>query len=666
MFLIALVAALGAAFAAVAAGRVALEPVAYTVRVPAPETRSALVEAHFPTGGSPSVDLMMPVWSPGFYRVESYAARVKDLQAARLDGRPLVVTAGLGDRGNRWRVDTAGAPSIVVRYTLVADQRSVTTNSVSPELGVLNAAAAFVTLAESGVARPHEVAIEPPPGWKRIATALDPVPGARNRWRASSYEELVDSPFVAGDLAVHPFTIDGRGFALIDAMAPPAWDGARAARDLAKVVAATRDAFGDLPFPRYLFLNVFRAGGGGLEHRNSTLLTASPEMAGDAARYRRWLAFVAHEFVHAYNAKRLRPAELGPFDFEREPKTGDLWIAEGLTTYAAELALVRAGLVTTDEFLKRLSDQIANLQGQPGRLLQTLEQSSLDVWSNSMSGVNAAPATVSYYVKGTVLGFVLDAVVRASSGGRGTLDDVLYRAYRRYGGERGFRPDEFRSIASDVAERDLAAWFRVSVASTDEVDYGPALAWFGLKFASSTEGDPARWTLRIAEDATPDQTERLKAWVSTPSATPRADTAIRETRARYNDAIARRDAASIGRFLLPSYLVVTGASAQRLGRDASVLTWTERFRDDPSVTFVRTPREIRINHAWGLAEELGDWRGRQTTGGGGLAEPSGSYSAKWQRAPDGAWLLQAEVFTTLACRGSALSCGGPPPVTPAR
>ena len=131
------------------------------------------------------------------------------------------------------------------------------------------------------------------------------------------------------------------------------WDGEHAAQELEKLVRENRRFWGFLPFKRYLFLNVFRQGGGGLEHKNSTLLTASPPRAAYPARNFRWLSFVSHEYFHAFNVKRLRPVELGPFDYEHPPKTSGLWISEGLTTYFGDLIVVRAGLGTPQDFLKR-------------------------------------------------------------------------------------------------------------------------------------------------------------------------------------------------------------------------------------------------------------------------------------------------------------------------
>jgi predicted metalloprotease with PDZ domain len=228
-----------------------------------------------------------------------------------------------------------------------------------------------------------------------------------------------------------------------------------------------------------------------------------------------WLAFVSHEYFHAFNVKRLRPVELGPFDYENPPNTSSLWISEGLTTYFGDLMVARAGLGTIQDHLARLSSNISSLQNSPGRLMQTLEQASLDVWGSGTSGVGRDTSTkISYYVKGPVVGFLLDAKIQRVTGGKKSLDDVIRLAYKRYSGERGFTAEQFRKTTEEVAGVDLKEWFRKALASTEELDYSEALDWFGLRFAKA-EGQPptAAWKLEVREDATEAQKSRLRALV---------------------------------------------------------------------------------------------------------------------------------------------------------
>ena len=340
--------------------------------------------------------------------------------------------------------------------------------------------------------------------------------GLPDHYRADDFETLVDSPIVAGNPSVHEFEVNGSKHLLVDIGDLGSWDGERAARELEKIVQENNRLWGSLPFRRYLFLNVFRQGGGGLEHKDSTLLTSSPSRAAIAAGDFRWLSFVSHEYFHAFNVKRLRPVELGPFDFEHPPRTGSLWISEGVTSYYGELLVARAGLAKPEDFLSAMSSHIEQLQNSPGRLVQTLEQSSLDVWTSGMSGVGRNNTkTVSYYVKGPIAGFLLDAQIRRATGDQKSFDDLMRLAYKRYGGDHGFTPDQFRATAEEVAGTDLKDWFRKVLSSTEELDYTQALEWYGLRFAPVAE--PAKddkpvkkWKLEIRDDASDAQKDHLR------------------------------------------------------------------------------------------------------------------------------------------------------------
>ena len=153
----------------------------------------------------------------------------------------------------------------------------------------------------------------------------------------------MDSPILAGNPAVYQFDVDGKPHYLVNEGEARVFDGARAAKDVERIVREHRRMWGSLPYERYLFLNVLSEAGGGLEHKSSTLLMASRWATSTRRRYLNWLGLVSHEYFHVWNVKRLRPVELGPFDYEREIHTTGLWVSEGFTDYYGDLAVHRAG-----------------------------------------------------------------------------------------------------------------------------------------------------------------------------------------------------------------------------------------------------------------------------------------------------------------------------------
>ncbi|HYU30727.1 MAG TPA: PDZ domain-containing protein [Thermoanaerobaculia bacterium] len=458
------------------------DPVSYTLRFPAPQSHYVEVEAVFPTAGRAAIELMMATWTPGSYLIREFARNLEDISAATESGAPLPLVK---TRKNRWQVTTRGAARVVVRYRVYAREMSVRTNFVDAGFAILNGAPTFLTLAENGN-RPHEVRVVLPPAWKSVVCPLPPPPGGSEgdgRFRAESYDALVDAPIYAGNPALYRFDVAGRSHLLLNEGEGGVWDGPRSAADVERIVREQAAFWGLVPYPRYIFFNLLVETGGGLEHRDSSVLMESRWATRRRKDYVDWLGLVSHELFHAWNVKRLRPIALGPFDYENEVYTGDLWIVEGLTSYYDALLVHRAGLSTREELLKALSKDIETLQTTPGREVQSLEDASFDAWIKYYRrDENFVNSGISYYTKGAVVGFLLDARIRRATGGRRTLDDALRLAYGRYSGARGFRREELRAALDETAGTDLDPWLDRTLDTTGELDYSEALGWYGLRF----------------------------------------------------------------------------------------------------------------------------------------------------------------------------------------
>jgi predicted metalloprotease with PDZ domain len=474
---------------AASANAQARAPIRYTLRFPAPQTNYVEVEALIPTDGRPSVDLFMAVWTPGSYLVREYERHVEAVTASAA-GRALDVRKTVK---NRWRITTGGAPEITLSYRVFSHEMTVRTNWVDADFAMINGAPTFITLLEHN--RPHDVTVVLPPAWKTSVSAMRDAPGGTpNRYLAADYDTLVDSPIVAGNPAIQTFTVDGKPHHLVTIGPVGTFDGARAIGDLERIVGANKAFWGSLPYDKYVFFNLLTQESGGLEHHNSVMLMGSRWMMATRPTYVEWLSLASHEFFHLWNVKRLRPIELGPFDYENESYPRSLWIAEGLTDYYGDLQVRRAGLTAPWEYLGLLADLIRTLQTTPGRLVQSVEMASADAWiKHYRQDENSVNSTISYYTKGAVLGFVLDARIRAATNDVKSLDDVMRLAFSRYSGARGYTPEQFRQAASEVAGTDLAAWFKTALETTDEIDYKPALEWYGLEFVPLPPGDKPGW-----------------------------------------------------------------------------------------------------------------------------------------------------------------------------
>jgi predicted metalloprotease with PDZ domain len=480
------------------------EPVRYTLRFPKPQTHYLEVTAQIPVG-KPQLELYMPVWTPGSYMVREYSRNVEALTATDENGRSLAVKK---TRKNRWLVEAGSAKTLTVAYKVYANEPSVQGNYVDAGFAMLNGAANFVTI-EGDDKRAYEVKLELPAAWKESISGLKQT--GEHAYVASDFDQLLDSPIYAGNAPIHEFEVDGKKHYLVNEGEGPMWDGAASAKDVAKIVAEYSRMWGGLPYDHYVFFNMLIEAGGGLEHKNSTWMggskwaygnTVVPPPSDDPAprgTYRPnrlgWLGLVSHEYFHLWNVKRLRPAELGPFDYEQENYTRSLWLAEGVTSYYGELALGRTKLATRDQALQSFSGAISGLQNTPGRLVTPLEQNSFDAWIKLYhSDENTQNTAISYYTKGEIVGLLLDAKIRKLTDGAKSLDDAMKLAYERYSGERGYTPEQFRATVNEVAGSDLGQWFQLVLDSTKELDYSELLDWYGLRFKALAQkpGAPPR------------------------------------------------------------------------------------------------------------------------------------------------------------------------------
>jgi len=271
----------------------------------------------------------------------------------------------------------------------------------------------------------------------------------------------------------------------------------RAVKDLEAIVRAHKEFWGSFPYERYVFINLITEAVGGLEHARSSVLMTTRFVSRTRKAYLRWLQLASHELFHAWNVKRLRPIELGPFDYEREAITPSRWIVEGITDYYGDVLVLRAGCSSPQEFLDSLSDKIEELQTTPGRTVRSIALASIDAWIKLYRpDENTANSSISYYTKGAVVAFLLDAAIRRATRGRKALDEVMHEAYARYSGTRGFTPDDFRALTERVAGADLGAFWRSAIEGTDELDYSDALDVFGLQFrpvSHPPNGRPKAW-----------------------------------------------------------------------------------------------------------------------------------------------------------------------------
>lgn len=468
--------------------------ITFTVSMPTPHTHLLEVEMRVGSNSSSaaatprSVDLVMPVWTPGSYLVREFARHVQNFAATDAQRRPLPWRKV---SKNTWRVDTNDARAFVATYRVYANELTVRTNELNDRHAFWNNAALLMHV-DKHLGAPATLRIVPFGDWK-IATGLPAVAGQTNTFQAENFDVLYDSPVEVGQFRALQFTvrdvphrivIDGEGN----------HDPERMRGDVQRIVEAAVSLMGDVPYRDYTFILHLRpAGGGGLEHRNSTALVLGRFNFRPETSYRNFLSLAAHEFFHTWNVKSIRPDPLGPFNYTAENYTSLLWVAEGLTSYYEEIILRRAGLISAKEYLEGLAKAVQKLQNTPGRGAMSLEEASFDAWIKYYRpDENSINSQISYYDKGAIVGALLDLEIRRQTTGARSLDDVMRRLYGEFAKKnRNYTAEDFQRTAEAVAGASLEDFFRRYVRGRDELDYNRALEAAGLRLVT-TEGDESK------------------------------------------------------------------------------------------------------------------------------------------------------------------------------
>lgn len=466
--------------------------IAYTVSMPRPHTHLFNVEARlrYRAAGPAALDLVMPVWTPGSYLVREFERHVQEFDARDGAGGTLNWTK---TNKNTWRVEAAGVREVRVRYAVYANELSVRTSDLNDRHAFWNNTNLLV-YPDGLLGAPSTLKVEPFGDWQ-VATGLPAVPSAPNTFRAEDFDVLYDSPCLVSNFKTLPFEVRGVPHRIV-IDGDGNYDPERLRRDAQRLVEAAAEMMGELPYRDYTFLLMLApTRGGGLEHLNSTALVYPRFGFATAEDWRSLDTLISHEHFHVWNVKRIRPDALGPFDYTRENYTRLLWVAEGLTSYYETLLVRRAGLLNDRQYLQLMAQEIQKLQQTPGRLLQSVEESSFDAWVKQYRpDENTVNSSISYYDKGAIVGLLLDLEIRRRSNGARSLDDVmraLYNDFFKRG--RNYTPEDFRRTAERAAGGSLEEFFRRYVRGREELDYDAALAWAGLRLdtASDAAGRPA-------------------------------------------------------------------------------------------------------------------------------------------------------------------------------
>jgi predicted metalloprotease with PDZ domain len=437
--------------------------------------------------------LLLPVWRPGRYLRQNYAANVREWSA----GEARIRKDGLAS----WRVDARAGEEVTVRYRVYAGVLDAGSSFLDEDEAYFNGASVFM-LVDGLRAEEHLLTIAAPAEW-RIETQLHR--DDDGAFRARDYDHLIDSPTIAAaTLTRHSFVESGARIHLVF-RGDEGIDTEQFVEPARAIVRTQAELFGGLPFEEYRFLYHVRDRWHGVEHEDSSsiilrrlaLLGAGP---GDEG-FDHTLAITSHELFHAWNVKRMLPARFAPYDYWSETPTRLLWAMEGLTSYYGELTLVRAGLWTVERYLRHLGTEIQTLESLPARLHLSLAQASFDGWLSDPAQMHDhANAWVSFYNKGEIVSALLDLTIRRASDGQRSLDDVVRLLWQ----ERTTALDEDAIERAVALVADVGDFFARYVEGTEPLPYEELFNAAGIGFAAAPrepESASLGVRLRVVEGA---------------------------------------------------------------------------------------------------------------------------------------------------------------------
>lgn len=452
------------------------DPIQYTIHIDLPQTHYANVTISIQNCQEKCLNFKMPVWTPGSYMVREFEKSVENA-SVNVGGESSKFSRP--DK-NTWKVEGTKNKDVIFRYKVYAFEPSVRTSFIDADGAFLHNTSIFM-YADELQHEPGSLELQLPTAWKNVSTTLNEI--KTNIYKFANYDDLADSPIEAGNHDTIGFSVMGvpHKVALVGLNN---CDLQKFAKDLQKMCETMAQIIGEHPCSSYLFIvkNV-ETGGGGLEHANSCTVMIPRWAWTDPTKYRNFLGLCAHEYFHLWNVKRLRPMELGPFDYNQENHTDLLWVAEGITSYYDELSMLRAGYIDRNEFVQTLAGYINRLENRPGSKVQTLAQSSHEAWVKEYRpNENSVNTSISYYSKGLVVAALLDANISKLTNGSKHLDDLMKLLYNRYykSLNRGFTAEEIEQAASEIAGTSLKSFFEKHVYTTETPDYGKILAPAGL------------------------------------------------------------------------------------------------------------------------------------------------------------------------------------------
>lgn len=465
----------------------------YQVEIKNPATHMVSVSMKFKKDKADKISVFLPSWSPGSYLMREYAKHVRTFKALNEGGEYLFFEQ---IKKGEWQIDFAKSDvkiksgEVEIKYEVFCHELTVRTSHVDISHAFLHGPTYLMGIKDADIKPTIEFKF---PGlWSKLHTALDDISEKRDvfLYKAENYDELLDSPVEIGCHESDGFMHDGKEHHLIFVgnQYPHKND---LKKDMKTIVETVAGHFSSVPYERYLFItHFFKNKYGGLEHHDSTALHFDGRKLGNRKDYINWLSLVAHEYFHTWNVKRIRPKELGPFDYQNENYTKMHWLTEGLTSFMDDLLVLRSGLSTLEEYLDTQRANLERYYSIPGKKFHSLEDSSFNAWIKLYRPDEFSDnSSISYYLKGGLVFKTLHFELKKKGK---SIDDLLSLLWDRYleNPDIGMEASEVYTMVEALGGSEVLNKFIARISTTEDIDFETYYKEIGAEFLWEESQNP--------------------------------------------------------------------------------------------------------------------------------------------------------------------------------
>ncbi|WP_404403030.1 PDZ domain-containing protein [Idiomarina seosinensis] len=468
----------------------ALADVDYQIDLTEPTHHTGQVSITFPETDQPYLDVKMPAWRTGYYRILNLANGVRDFSVETETGA--VLNWHKVDKST-WRIelpDQLRDQEIVVNYQIYADLLGRRARHIDDSHAYLDASAVFM-YADEYRQQPVSVTLDVQDNWRSVSGMANT---DEHRFIADNWDILVDSPIETGINQLYSFAIDGRDYEVVF-WGEGNYDAEQTVADLKKLVTTGPEIWQGYPYERYVFMIHATSGAGGAtEHRNSTIIQRPRYSYASRDDYLSFMSTASHEFVHTWNVKAYRPAPLVPYDYQQENYTELFWIAEGSTSYFQDHLLLAADIMQADEYFEHLAEDVERYYRKPGTEVMSVAQASFEAWSDQY-GDRAQNFSVNIYSEGATISWMLDMALIEATDGEVSYRDVHNQLYQRFNADEiGFTSADVLTILKDLTGQSWQNWWQQHVSSpVAEVPFTEMLQSVGLTLSFASDEQPSPW-----------------------------------------------------------------------------------------------------------------------------------------------------------------------------